>query len=62
MKKPSEIYDELQILKEQKIKFMNGKELEQLNLFEIAELYGIVSKIEGLQWVITDSLDLLLEE
>jgi hypothetical protein len=52
-KTPSQIYDELQRLKAEREKFLNGRELEQLNLYEIAVLYGIVSKIEGLQWSIT---------
>jgi hypothetical protein len=52
-KTPSQIYDELQRLKGEREKFLKGRELEQLNLCEMAILYGIVSKIEGLQWSIT---------
>jgi len=46
MMKPSEIYDEMQRLKEEQNELFNGRKIEQLNLGEQITLYGILSKIE----------------
>ena len=54
MKKPSDLYDELQRTKKEKDDFLKGRELEQLNLFELSTLYGIVSRIELLMWALTE--------
>jgi|WetSurMetagenome_2_1015567.scaffolds.fasta_scaffold14367_12 hypothetical protein len=53
MMMPSDIYIELQKLKAEKDKLLNGRELEDIKFYELYNLYGLVCKIEAFQMVIS---------
>jgi len=54
MKKPSEIYDELERLKTDQNKLINGRKIEKLDLGEQITLYGLLSKIEIVQFILME--------